>query len=528
MVEQSDFPDRWSCSSESKTVIVEVRVPDSESDTGYTWIEIPTTSVEQWVEKGEAAQIQRTAKVEFPTEWGRPEDAAETHSPKELIEQFDSTDARPFQMARIWWFDDANERWILNHFGWIGGVGQTGDTGISKFWVYDYAELLSGVPVGVTFSNPSVKQALEEIARLVNENTPVPVSDTLVMQPQTEEEFLEVARNYDAGGSAAPIGTDVVESDDDLVGPDVAFGAAPARPYYSFTNDRVVAYEEADFQSDEELAPLPREADENFGALTIRTEGKVNIFSANTKDFVANHDTLLDVFEWFEEKTGANLHFEPSGNAVILVADIVPERRIFSQREVIQESEDDYQFHRDAIVYENDALYEMKPINTLHLRGETPSGYVDAAQDFIESTMAGITGVTPADKFPVVHVEVPELIEAAEGIKLSPEVVESDARDLETAEKEAVREMSNRLSETSEGSIMLRGVAEMMPFDRLDAFEVCNDRVAFESEPVRYEVESVKHVKTSSDIYKTEVNVSIWANDENIEIVESEMVEENV
>lgn len=528
-ITQDSFPQKWQCESDSKAVAVEVRVPNERSDTGYTWIEIPTQNVEQWIEKGDSAQIQRTAKVEFPTVWGRDDKTVVHNSPRKLIEQFDSTDSSPFMVARIWWgYEDR----VLQHFGWVGGVGSTGDNGISKFWVYDFAELLSGVPIGETFNDPTVKDALDKIAALVNGNTPTPVSDTTIVAPNTAEEFDILAQDISVTGDLG-----------ELVGPILSrIGVPQERPIGVLGEDTSLAPTNGvvgfptivEYYVDQiagEGSDVEPPTDNIYDSLTIDTQGLFEIFNIDNKSFVANRDTILDVWRWFEDKTNAKLHFEPLPNSVLLVADIVPTRHRFASQNVIeyqQDQDDEYAVNAATIVTENNALYEMKPLNTLHLKGATPGGYLDEAQDYIEGAIGLVAGPPPAEKYPSVTVQQPQLLDAAEGVRLSPEMVESDAETLDSAIREAKRKLSDKISEASEGTIDLLGTPTIMPYDRLDAFEVCNDIVQYGQEPVTYEVESIKHTASADDVYRTNATVSIWANEQNIEVVEDETLMKEV
>lgn len=512
-IEQEDFPPEWECQSEEKGVRVEVRVADRSFDTfggevttenvEYSWIEIPTTSVELWVEKGGAAQIQRTAKVQFPSQWGNNTGDVRHNSPRQLITEYNETDAQPFMFARVYF--QKEDGWVMNHLGWVGGVGPASDTGQHKLWIYDFAELLDSVPVGHTFKEPTVEEVVRTIYQKTIENTPTPASEYVIVPPGTEEELSQVASEFDE-----------TESDD-----------AESFLYDSITFGTYGAVDQFLGESD------GSDSSDGFAQAEISTgdQGLVDQLFDNTpkKTFKSNHDTLRDMYDWFEKKTGANLHFEPAGDAVRLIADVEPTRRTFSDTEVISyEADTDtptYEFYRSISVYTNDALYEMKPTNTLQLRGErreesgSQSSVSDSDRVEAPSLIGGVSGGV-SNEFPVVKVQVPSLVEAAEGYELAPEVVESDATDLDKAENEAIKELQNILEEESEGEIIIRGDPLIRPFDSVHAFEVCRDHVEYEQTPVMYEVESVKHVKTSDDIYKTSLTVSVWANDRTIETVE--------
>lgn len=497
MVAQSDFPEKWQCDSEYKDAIVEVRAREGDE---YTWVEIPTTQVEIWITKGEASSRQRTAKVRFPTEWGRTPPGGTHNSPKRLVEQFDPSDTVPFMFGRIKLQDEFGN-WVLQHIGWIGGIGETGEPGMSKMWIYDFSEFLSGVPASKTFVDPSIKEAVEEISDMVLQNTGIPMSGVTIIAPQTEEELAIVEES-------------ALETDD-LQG--TSSGLDAETQYYALGGANTGAFN-VDGEIDQVSGP--------FTSAIISTEDNFNPFKADGKHFAANHDTLLDVFKWYEEKTAGTLTFEPNadGTSVTLVSDVVPSRRTFMQKEVIR-NEGSPRYHEPITVTENDALYEMKPHNTVHLRGSYPKG---VSGTLIEGLSVGGLlgdGGTMAKKYPVVKVQVPSLIEAAEGIEVSGEIVESDARSLDEAEREAISALTRRLEEQGEGEIKMLGQPRIMPYDRVVSYEVCGDFVNYEPRAVEYEVEEVKHTAAADDVLRTDVRVSIWANDTNIETVEKRMVE---
>lgn len=470
-----------------------------------SWIEIPTHSVEQWVEKGESSKIQRTAKVTFPTNWG--DEGGNTHnSPRQLVSQYGSGEDEEFGFARIS-FEREDGSWVYTHFGWIGGVGQASEVGVSKMWVYDVSELLSGVPISHTFNNPTTEQALRALADITNENTPIPISgvvvngETAAMETEQRAEDFDTATQNDGLGGIPSIVSDLFN---DALGQGTDYGAIEP-----FTSDRIAA------------------------ALVQR--GAYDPSGLGSKTFRSNHDTLLDLYEWFETRTNSVLRFEiaQDGESVHLDADIEPTRRTFAQTEVISEifSESigrfgvsEYTFHDPVTVLKNNALYEMKPKNTVHLRGAVGDSFLGGlAEDYGEATGL-VEYETPSEKYPVAKAQIPALVDAADGTELAPEVIDSDASTLEQAEKEAKRRLRELAEEPSEGEIVLKGAPMVRPFDRVDAYEVCNDQVVYDAEPVSYEVESVKHVKNADGRYETKLRVSIWAGDEEI-TVDSHMEE---
>lgn len=436
-----DPPDKWSCDAPSKMVRVRVQQP------GGGFVEIPTSNVEQWITKGEAARIQRTAKVEHPTEWSGASVA---------------TAVQPMQWAEIEYrFEyDRGDVWVPQHTGWIGGVGNKNELE-SKFWIYDAAEMLKAIPVGIQFEDPSAQDVLAKIARSIDEETPIDLDRSVYVEPDDAPDTV----TYTASETTANI--------------------KRGRP------------------------PL-------YGV------DRSDILESN--NFKPNHDSMSDVVDWFESKTSSKVHFEPSGGgSLTLIADSAPTRRGFEQ-DVLD---------GDVGLVENNALYEVNPVNAVIVRGEVGSGSYEGQPDATSEdrgpSSTSVEKEEPSREYPVAKAYSPPLVDAAEG-ELRSVVVESDATTLDQAEREAIEELSGELEGSSEGEIFTVGHPYLMPFDSLTAFETCGDNIAFEPNPVEYEIETVKHRVTPRDEtgmkaepFQTRLKVSIWANETTIE-TESEMV----
>lgn len=557
---QSDFPDKWVCDSEDKDVIVEVRVANDgarkqilgqEAITDFEWIEIPTTDVEMWTEKGGAAAIQKTAKVRFPTEWGQRRSGLKHNSPRKVIDRFEPGDARPFMFGRVKMRGE-DDIWVTTHLGWVGGVGSAEGNNKSKIWIYDFAEFFTGVPAKETFNDPTVETAVQKISSLITSNTVVPLSAYKIITPDTEEEIAKF--------------TEGALQEGDIKG--VRQSVENQGPYYSVQPNTSVYTDEDKILYSENVAPWPGYELENettdINSVVIDTKPNTELHirnKADTRHFTPNHDTLLDVVEWFEHKTQCKIHFEPGmhGKSVHMVVDIVPSRRTFAAREVIKNADTDgvrvsagavsdtvnkFTYHEPVDILKNDALYEMKPINTLHLRGTYGKGdFTDKAKGALKGAAGAavnvatggsnpLTGATdvlpdndgpPGETYPVVTVQSPPLVEAANGVELAGEVVESDASTLDSAEREAFSRLTEIMSETTEGEIIMKGEPGLLPHDKVVAYEVCNGDVQYEQTPVEYEVESVKHEASAKDRYETRITVSVYANDTNIEVVNKDM-----
>lgn len=548
IIEQGSFPEVWGSDCSGKRVRVDVGIPKEQevqsvigrdesavAGTNTEWVTIPTTSVREYISKDGVADLQRSVKITFPTVWGSNTDDVITNNVRQMFTTFNVEDTpNPFRFVRVWYRDD-NNRWVLTHFGYAGGVGPTTKEGESKVWVYDIAELLEGAPINATFDNPTVNQVLESVYDVIVNDTFVPLVGVTIVPPERED-FL------------ADFETD-------------------SFAYNLFGDDELMTYFIYNLYSDK----TPEDFATNFGKTTIFTGGEIGqalnvpdsfsnpVFgfttilplleyiddALSTKNFRRNHDTIKDILDWLAEKTQSIWHFEPVKNGVILTINIAPERRIFAGNSVVEYNENkvpedqfgtplfnepgvetsNYRYHYPVTVIENNALYELNPINTVNLRGSTPGSFFGnlSELDFAGAWETGPLGNAPDNQFPVVKVQVPELLAAAEGVEIAPRTIESDASKLAEAEAEAITVLRRQLERVGEGEIILKGTPNIMPYDYVDAFEVCNDYIDIDGLPVRYEVETVEHIKVSTNWYITKLTVSIAVNDRTIETVEATM-----
>lgn len=529
MVSQTDFPSEWVQDCPGAGVRVEIRMDDTaERHIGLvtedpTWIEIPTSSVELWETETNKKRLKRSARVEFPTEWGTEGPNTRTTSPREILDGYQTGDER-LQHARVS-LEHPSGEYVLKHMGWISGVGGTNEEGLSKLWIYDYLELVDHVPAGHPFNHPTVSSAVSKIAQLTNDNAPIPLASVAIFPPETEEEKATI----------------IERAQDSLIDPrssDFVIPGSNNGAYYTDVN----------------VSGDVNEIGETYLAANIDTGTTLPIPLKNltSKVFKSNHDTLLDIYNWFEERTGARLHFEPhnGGDAVVLIADVEPEQRVFADTNVLEKFNsglldptrlpqnmlrvDPREFHEAVVVIENDALFQIKPVNTVYVRGDVGEGFKPAAAA-IDVAALGQTGTflepvlgtasyllrnsqPPSKKFPTIKAQMPALIQAAEGHVLAPPVIESDATTLDAAKQEAVDALQKHLKGTSEGKITMAGTPKMTANDVIDAFEQCGDTVIFEQRPVRYKIDEVKHTKKANEPYITEARVGVWTDESRIQV----------
>lgn len=464
------------------------------------WVRIPVTKCELWMNKDGPSDLTRTAKVEFPAEWGDDDMTR-------FVNGF-SGESEAYDECRIWFRDQDDGVYDLAHYGYVGGVGPTTDTGEFKFWVYDAADLMKGIQVSKSFDQPTIQQVLDFVVsgtddsgqsvglqdRSVFDNVRVTISG-----PQ-EVAIQKADKREGAFGSFVD-----TEGSEGFQPPDVGGGLLSGA---------------ADFFDD---------------AWDIITEVGDDILGGGVRRFQLNRHNMIDVMNWFADEVGGKWHFEPTENGPLLffdnTAELNPEaegtegeiaRRRFRATEI--ENDDgafsDLDVFDEVDQLDNDALFDIKPFNTLTLYGETstPKERVEARTGHPVSGAGAYT-----ESFPYVEVQYPPLLDRAGGYEYAPSAVESDKIFLKNAENEAIKQFRKHLEEETEGEVELKGTPHILPYDYMTAVPICNDVFTnVDVSPITYEVNRVKHIREAGDRYRTTCGVSLVM-DESLLEVTSEM-----
>lgn len=508
---EESLPDEWANDCPSKRTKVEILVdttdditPTLDYDDADGWMEIPTSEIETWVEQSESADVKRTSKVEFPTEihGSSVRQAVSFDSP------FGGSSTPVMGIARTYHKDDRDD-WVLVSHGYYGAVGGTGNPMESKLWIYDYAEVCKSVYVDQTFNDPTVTDVARSIQNEILDNTFIPLDSILFRRGGSDEEFaLDVTPDgLQSRSGKTPTSYYGVET-----GSDIEFGVADAGEALGGT-----------------IAGAFGEGVGKFvGSFAgdIVTDLVGGATGIGFKSFSPDRDTLVDLLNWYAARLGGIWHFEPAGDGAALVFDVPPVRRRFVQDSVIDETLQEEgitppadSYHEGVRVERNDALFETKPINTLRLRGRSPKSLLKG--NFSGSGVANV--LSTSKEFPIVTVRAEPLYEAAAETELGPSNVESSATTVDEATNDAISELRSRLAESAEGDIRLLGVPYINPYDRLDAYETCDDTVESTGSPVTYEVVGVKHADAHDDFYHTIIDVKPYIDESDIEVVESRM-----
>jgi hypothetical protein len=540
---QSEFPDSWTDDCPSKGIRVEVVGSLSlQGSQQFSWIEIPTSDVEVWEKRGgrNSPNIKKTAKVTFPTEW----DGADVRS---VVTSYGLDGG--VTPARVWLKDspsndvDSSESsetisdgrggtWVLDFCGYVGGVGGTENALESKCWIYDWSERFEGIGVTQSYNFPNAQQVLVDMAETMRENL-VPLVNVVVLPPNGELAYLQDVAALDEGVE--------VTSGSSYYGYDVSQNSNPLNEDVPVENIEVdsgpqVPLEEQLVDVIGGAISLPTTISQQVAQNSTRfaIEWLYRKTSLGTKEFTRNHDTVGDVLNWLASKTNLQWHFEPAQNGVILVVTGGPMRRTFVQENVVNDltngriepeafqpsgTTGEYRAHETVSVRQNTALYQSAPANTIIVKGDTRRSLLEGNKS-LDGLAESVPVAFEDTTFPYVKATIPNLVEDA-GTELLLEY-ESDATTVDETETAALQQLQASFSQGSTGEIYMDGAPRILPYDVIDAYEVCDDYVS-EQIPVRYEVTELKHHDSVTSTLETRATVQPFVSESSIEYEVSEM-----
>jgi hypothetical protein len=513
-------PDLWSGDCPQKRVKVEVK-SQFEEESDPEWREIPTAQVELHQTRNGKADLSNNARVVFPTEWGESSENVENNV-REYVDPLG--EEGPLTLGRVLFKvdnefgDDEEPEYVLKHLGFIAGAGQQNQLE-SKCWIYDFATMLESVPFTASYTfDPTVKQVVEDISDTIIEETPIPFTGIVIEAGGREYDYEKTPQAFQDG----------VESWNDF------FNATA--DIFALIENMGISFDATELQTQ-----TPADAADVLSSFVLNDDPLPVLMG---KQFQSNRHTVVDALEWISDVTGASWQFKPNpnGTGVALVISLLPTRNRFVQDSVLSGVQngtvttplvaDDTLF--DTVhVLENTALEQMNPYNTVEIRGaktrleseQTGVAAVDLGQSLGDdvSELFG-AGSVMEDVYPYAKVRHKGLYQAAGNTELAKRY-DSDVIEPDQAEAEASRKLRKLLNTPDEGSIRLEGQPFVSPYDRIDAFEVCNEFVETQQIPVTYEVHTVTHRQKYGQMYETEVEASIYSGEEVLETVISQMEE---
>jgi len=479
---------------------------------GEDWVRLPVTRTELFINKDGPAHITRTAKVEFPAEWGG-------HAISQYVNGFQAQNQAetgdPYDECRIFFRDQYDEQWQIVHYGYVGGVGPVNDgaaNGTFKFWCYDPADLMKGIQVSKSFGEPTIAQVMDFALNGTDENgREVGINQRSVFE-NVQPYLAGVAEVERQKADTRDLGGEAIE------GGDIGFGVGPFQINLTDLVDDIFSY-------------------------LVGTEVTDGILGGQ-KRFQLNRHNMVDLMDWFAAEVGGKWHFEPTPDGPIMFFDNTSSRgieapdgdmarRVFVEEEIINEADidpaeasegagpsgfTDKEVFAPVDTLNNDALADIKPFNTLYLYGEATTYRERYNQRYGSAGAAGAY----TEEYPYIKLVYEPLLDRAGGYEYSAPPVESDKIYLDQAKKQAIEEFRKHLAEESEGEINLKGEPHILPFDYLRTVPICNDTYPnANANAITYEVNAVKHVREAGDRYKTDVRCSIVFAEEDLTVAES-------
>jgi len=474
----------FSCKNEARATQPEA-VVDIKHD--GQWVRLPITKVETRVNKDGPADLVTTSRVDLPVTWGKTPNAEEKIPIYDYVgaAKKEESDQVEFDLARVYFWNQYREEYSIEQFGYVASVGPSNENGAFRFYIYDAADLMVNISVTKTYDSPTAESVVNFVSYDeeygLEANTPIPVRD-VSSTASGEEAEVDGAYETMAADTAGWLNENV---------PILKFQQGEGsllNPFREFVDD------------------------------ALHTGGH--------KHFRRNRHTLVDVMDWLTDEIGGAWYFEPTATGVVLMVN----NGTTDDFKIARSAYYDGQFDPEGLDYimgfnpapvdvvHNSSLEDLKPINHLELNGESADSFLGVNTD--RTILGGPLGAPRGhtNKYPHIEVTYPPLLDRTGGNKLGPKPIESGKQTLAEARKQAVKEFKKSHEDNTDGSIEIRALPPIRPYDYIAAVPVCNDTFDAEMNPIQYEVNSVIHQVNAEDAYKTKLGVSIALNEDELDV----------
>jgi hypothetical protein len=244
--------------------------------------------------------------------------------------------------------------------------------------------------------------------------------------------------------------------------------------------------------------------------------------------FKANEHTLLDVLDWVLEHIGGRFYFDYDNGSddLVFVYDFAPTAPTAEAKHLGGNTE----------VIQNNALYEISPINTVTVQGKTNNA-VDTVVNTAEDIANAANFVTGGEMdfggekgFPEATVYHEQLRQLSGGATLKPPIKETDTTDKRSTEIAATKRLKDILDNAGGGEIVTRPFPIALPYTEFVSKPACGDAVDVDVPPISYEIEEIKHVVSAKasdnrpSAY-TKLNVSMFIDTDDMVVEQSVMKE---
>lgn len=220
------------------------------------------------------------------------------------------------------------------------------------------------------------------------------------------------------------------------------------------------------------------------------------------KAFKANTHQLADVLDWLGDKVGMKIWLEPTQSGVALVATDQPTMR----------SHEAHYLDGDVYVVNNDALIELRPANTLVVKGAAkgskgplnPFGLFSDPDTYVKAKARHRTLYERAGETEL-HADTESL---------------TDAQSSAEVKNEAKSRLKSEIGGATTGDMQTLLAANVRPFDTIEAQPTCDENVSIDASPITYEVDRVHH-EVRAGVSTTTLNVGVHAALDEVEIVDT-------
>jgi len=388
---------------------------------------VPVTDVDLHMRKEGDLSVTRYVEGKIVSPW----------KGEDYVEAFDAVDEESqssYDTVRIEVRDTSLDVFLTQFHGLVTGLGNSGGD-LEREWVFQargpgliLSEIAASKPFTSDGGGLSPRTVFDYITSEIDEKCPFDVNSRLDLSvPEGNDEFT-------------------VEEDD---------GGIIDNVVDAITSDTTV--------SDTSLLPGPANT----------AEGNEN--REIIKTFKPNRHTLADVVNWFQNKYNVRTWMVPTQSGATLVAVRYPHRNTHRAH------------YLDGLlkIMDNDALSELRPINTVVAKGDAKRS----------RRSAGIYEVQddPEGEYAYAKVRHRALYERAGGIELDGNHLDVDAFDKQTIVSEAKQHLKTRIDQASGGDMHTLPSAVVHPYDLVKAKPSCDGNSATDVPAVEYEIHRVHH-----------------------------------
>jgi hypothetical protein len=429
---------------------------------------VPVTDVDIHIRKEGSMSSTRYAEGKIVSPW----------QGVDYIDAFDTINGNSqekYDRIRIDVKNFATDAYVTEFHGLVTGFGN--GSGIEREWTFRAqgpGQLLDTIPISKNWSkNVSAQDVLTFISDALHAKLPLFVSVDGNLNTQTPNDALEFSEEYEDFGSSDDNSGGILNAVGNF-GDSVVDGAASvASGAVDIVQDGAKGIASSN---------VPRSAKEE-------SQPQAEII----KSFTPNRHTLADLVDWFQRKFNVRVWIVPLRNASTVVAIRYPHLYEHSA----------HYLGGNLIIENNDALSELRPINTLIAKGDAKSS--------IGSSFSFTANTEPAE-YAFAKVRHKNLYKRSDSTEFGTKHVEVDAKDKQTVVNEAVKQLKQEIDSASGGDMQVLPRAPLAPYHLVRAKPTCDQSSASNTKPLIYEVHRAHHVLRAGKPSYTELDVGVQSN----------------